>query len=1002
MMFPAVAIPSLALDYLSPLAAAGLYLLLAALTVALWLRSATGQTPVRQWVTLGIRLIILGLLVLVLAGARWSRPLKDVEVVVLRDASASADQAQQLPGPTLDAAINDYLRDTTNPDAKPPADRVGVIRFAREPALESMPEATYRPASGAIAEAGRRDDTDVAAAVRLALSSMAGDALHRIVLMWDGRATRGDLAAAAREAAARHVPIDVMPLEYRGDREVTLERLDAPPRKREGEPFSLRAVLRSTNPADVRGKLALRDRGQSVDMNLATPGLQTSKSITLTPGLNIVTLDIPPGGPGVHDFQAAFEAENDTDTQVANNTARAFTVVTGRSRILYVDNVPDAGGDPLAAALTPIGNGQSAIGNPPTFDLHRISPRDFPPTLAELQGYDAVILANVPRGAGGLDEAQQKALASYVHDLGGGLVVIGGPDAYGAGGWIGSDLEKVLPVDCSIPSRRVLPAGLLVIVLDRSGSMSAAGVAGARQTKQELANEAAILAVRALAPQDLVGVVAFDGQAEWAVPLRANANPNDTAAAIRTIGNGGGTSIPAGLAKACEAVESAAAQNAAVRHVLLLTDGQSVEGDYPGLVARLRRAGATLSTVGVGSDVNPQLLSGLAADGKGRYYPIADPTTLPQIFIKEARTIRRTLIRESPFTPSLAATDSPLVAGLTAVPPLRGMVLTTPKSNPNVRVPLLSPDGDPVLAHGQAGLGRVVAFTSDAANVWGAAWASSPIYQRFWTDAVQWAARPPVNTDFQVLTSRSTDGTRAKVTVLADDKDGTSKNFLAFQGHVVAPDAAARDLRLAQIGPGRYEGEFDLDRAGNYVGMLQYRTPAGETGTLPVGFTLENSAELRETSSDNAAMLAVVNATGGRMLRPWDAASARLFTREGLTPETVSRPAWDALIALLVGLFLVDVAARRLAWGRDDLSRAALATGAWIRSHTTVRPADPTASLDALRSIRTRAAEQSARPRPVRSNTTIELPRAPRAADPEPPATGLLAAKRRAQRRFNE
>jgi hypothetical protein len=317
----------------------------------------------------------------------------------------------------------------------------------------------------------------------------------------------------------------------------------------------------------------------------------------------------------------------------------------------------------------------------------------------------------------------------------------------------------------------------------------------------------------------------------------------------------------------------------------------------------------------------------------------------------------------------------------------------------------------------------VVAFTSDATNVWSPAWVGSQVYDRFWTQAVRWASRPPVNTDYEVVTSRRGDG-RARVLVLANDRGGEAKNFLSIAGRVIGPDGGERDVRLAQTGPGQYEGEFDVAPAGNYVGLLQYREPDGKSGTVPVGLTVDASAELRETSSDNAAMLRVVNATGGRMLRPWDPGAARLFAREGLEPMDVSRPAWDVLMAAAVGLFLVDVAARRLAWGREDLSRATAAMGAWVRSFTTVRRGDPTASLAAFRDVKQRVAESAKtpdRPRPTQAPSSAAPP-SPKAAPPKPNpltpvpphpsrppskpdttdegVTGLMAAKRRARQRF--
>jgi Mg-chelatase subunit ChlD len=934
--------------------------------------------------------------VLILGGARWTQRITDLQVVILRDDSASAHLVQNLPEDSLDASVEAWLRAATAADLKKPDDRIGVIRFARDAQIESMPARHYFTGTAAIADPAFRNATNVAGALRLASSTLSGDALHRFVLLWDGNATSGALDAALSEAAARRIPVDVMPLEYRVAREVIAERLDAPAAKREGEPFSVRFTVRSTSTEPVQGRIVLRDRGRALDLDPRTPGIQTSRAVTLAPGVNVIPIQIDTSESGVRDLEASFEAGDASgDTLAQNNSARAFTFVRGRGRVLYIDNVADDGGRFLAEALQ-----RQQIG----VRMDRLSARDFPRSLAELQSYDAVILANVPRGMGGLDEEQERTLAGYVHDLGGGLVVIGGPDSLGAGGWIGSKLEEVLPVDCSIPAKRVIPSGLLVLVLDHSGSMGES-VRGSKTTKQAAANQAAILAIKALAKQDWVGVVSFDSQAQWVVPVRQNSDESAAIDAIKRIGPGGGTMIPAGLELACQAVENLGPEKVAVKHVVLLTDGQSQGAGYDQLVARLRKAGASLSTIGVGDDVNPQLLADLAQKGGGRYYPISDPGVLPQVFIKEARTIRRSLILEQPFIPLIRDAGSPLISGLSALPPLRGLVLTTPKRNPNVTIPLVSPDGDPVLAHWQAGLGRVAVFTSDASNVWASAWTASEIYDKFWAQTLRWSLRPPISDDFDVTVASPDEAGRAKVTVLASQKSGEGMNFLNFAGKIIGPDLAARDLHLNQTGPGRYEGSFDAGPDGNYVGLLRFRAPDGRTGTVPVGKSVEASPELRVLASDNAAILRVVNRTGGRILRPWDAAAARLFTREGLTPQSTSLPAWDRLMVLMITLFLFDVAARRIAWSRADLSRAAAATGAWIRSFTTVPRSDARPTLESLRQVRQQgAAERASAPPTIRPMQSTAPPPPPvaRLAAPDPSeATGLKAAKLRARKRFD-
>ena len=182
----------------------------------------------------------------------------------------------------------------------------------------------------------------------------------------------------------------------------------------------------------------------------------------------------------------------------------------GKGRVLVVDHLGAPSGRILPEALREHG-----------IDLDVVPPAGLPRRLDALQRYDAVILQNVPADA--VSSRQQKMLARYVNDLGGGLIMIGGVDSFAAGGWTNSPVDRVLPVSCQIPSQTVLPSGALVIVLDRSGSMGA-NVSGSAYSQQELANEAAVLALATLYPQDLVGVIAFDHSPKWVVKLQFNSD----------------------------------------------------------------------------------------------------------------------------------------------------------------------------------------------------------------------------------------------------------------------------------------------------------------------------------------------------------------------------------------------------------------------------------------------------------------------------------------------
>ncbi|MFN5958663.1 MAG: hypothetical protein ACK462_12095, partial [Planctomyces sp.] len=92
---------------------------------------------------------------------------------------------------------------------------------------------------------------------------------------------------------------------------------------------------------------------------------------------------------------------------------------------------------------------------------------------------------------------QQSELRSYVHDLGGGLLMVGGDESFGAGGWIGSPLAEALPIKMDPPQKREMPRGALMLVM-HSCEMPQ-GNFWARKTSEA--------AINALSSRDMAGIV---------------------------------------------------------------------------------------------------------------------------------------------------------------------------------------------------------------------------------------------------------------------------------------------------------------------------------------------------------------------------------------------------------------------------------------------------------------------------------------------------------------
>ena len=267
-----------------------------------------------------------------------------------------------------------------------------------------------------------------------------------------------------------------------------------------------------------------------------------------------------------------------------------------------------------------------------------------------------------------------ETIEKYVRDLGGGLLVIGGSQSYGAGGYFRTPLERILPVDMRPPARLEMPHVALLFVLDKSGSMGA-GPEGS--TKLDLAKAAAIAAADIMNPTDQVGILAFDAAWDWALPFRQVGKGEWISERLSSLQSDGGTDLYKAM---LEAHRGIAAKQAAIKHVIVLSDGLTDKADFHSLVAKMARDGITVSTVSVGNDADVQLMADIAKDGKGRGYVALDPETIPQIFTTETLLISRDLLIEKPVTPSIVTPSGPL-KGLPQnnLPALRGYVLTYPK-----------------------------------------------------------------------------------------------------------------------------------------------------------------------------------------------------------------------------------------------------------------------------------------------------------------------------------
>lgn len=970
----------------------------------------------RRLSALVLRSVLVVLLASLLAGASAVRQTDRLAVIAVVDVSGSVQRFAAGPDGGAIERVRGWLAEATAD--RGPDDLLGVVLFDRRAAAAAAPTAgdvldrsfSLDPAEG----------TDIARAIRYAASLVPPDAAGRLVLFSDGNATAGDAREAARSLATAggvRLPIDVVPIDYRVEREVLIERVDAPPVASAESTVSVRVTLRATERST--GVLRLFREGEEIDINGEAPGL--GDRIVVEPGISTAVRDVELPDGRLHQFEAVFEPDAAPgggteggfvgDTFATNNRGESFTLTPGKGSVLLVDGVSDGSetgsGATLARALRDDG-----------IEVELIAPAEMPENLLALQAYDLVILENVPAEA--LTRQAHESLARHVEDLGGGLVMVGGTDSFGAGGWKGTAVEPILPVKLDLPERAVTPEAAVVLLIDSSGSMST--TTGGLRSKQQIANEAAALAITTLDRRDLIGVVAFAGGTTVVVDLQPNTDAQQIASRTLSIASGGGTNIAAALAQGRSMLRDAEAK---LKHVILLTDGRGSSPELlPQLAEQMNAEGITISTIGIGDDVDAEGLAEIAQRGGGDFFRVVNPNTLPRVFVRAIRIVRQPLIRLGEFAPVVPPSGSPLLLGVGSPPTLDGLVLTQRRDEPTVTTAMLHPNGEPLLAHWQRGLGQVVAFTSDAHGEWSSRWIAWPGYRRMWVNIARLASRPANPNRYDLQTEIS--GDRMTVRVEVADDEGEPIDLLTVPATIYEPDGSTREIQLAQTGPGVYEAQTSVTNEGTHLVVLEPR--AGTTPLAPAigGASAPSGAEYRRLASDPEELAVLAEFTGGRVLDLAAPGAADLFDRSLLEPRRAMTPLWKSLLLLTLIVMMLDIGTRRIAWDRVIGKEFGGGFRQAARDMVANRSQSAARSLESLKSstsakkkprVVAGSAAPAERPRtPTQPTQSVQPPRStqsPKAEAPQPPRAkvvkpepaeddggGLLAAKRRAQRRY--
>ncbi len=819
----------------------------------------------------GLRTLLLAGVAAALAGPSLRRPARAVSATVLLDVSDSVP----------DAGLT-FERDTVEALVRAAADRgdppLRVVRFAAEP--EEIPLPPQAPLDIVRFPVPGGGATDLALAVGLGAGLVDPTALPRLLVISDGFATRGDLPAAAARLGDRGLPIFALPLPAPATGDAAVVEMSAPDDIRPRVPFHVEVRLISDRDAEAHVRLEA-DTHATVD----TP----EQALALPAGATAVEFTARITDPGTAILRARVTTSADRHPE---NDEGVLAIATLRdARALCLEGTPGAAAS-LSRALA----------------AERI-PADVRPArnvgagagaATDLARYDLVVLADAPGAA--LSDAWLAALEAFVRS-GGGLIVAGGTQSFGPGGYLGTRLATMLPLRLDVLEHQEEAPLALALVIDKSGSMGGA--------KMDLTKQAARATAETLPPSDQIAVVVFDSQATAVVQLQRAENRQRILGDIGRITASGGTNILAGLR---EAVDELLPVRARKKHIILLTDGQSPYDEIPDLVDAASAARITISAVGVGDGADQTMLRMIATRGAGQFYPVRDPASIPRIFSREAADLGDQSIVERPTAVRVAKRIAALGGvAIETAPPLGGYVVTRPRAQAETL--LATADGAPLLARWQLGLGAVTAWTSDLGARWGAAWARWPPYDKLWAQIARATMRRRAASHFPIRSARRGDRVHLVVDAIGDDD-----RFLAgLDARVEVSEVSAgdsveptRSLPLPETAPGRYETTFRPDVESGALLFSASFTHAGAPVADASGrLTLPFAPELMPhapASNEGAALLATAAArSGGRVVahpaEVLDPGSERRETRQPLrTP----------LLLVTLVLFIVDVLFRRI------------------------------------------------------------------------------------------
>lgn len=748
-------------------------------------------------------------------------------------------------------------------DKKGFKDQSGVVVFGDNSLIESF--VSKDPVFNKIETEPGGIYTNIENALTTSISLLPQNSRKRIVLITDGEENEGDSSRLASSIIGQDIDFKVYRIDREIGKEVAVESITVPKRLRKGEEFSIVIVIESTVRTGAKLTL-IRGKDKAAE-----------ESVVLQKGSNRFVFRDRADTGGFVSYKAYLSP--DTDTESRNNEASTFTNIVDRPKVLVVEDI-DGEADEAVRILEASG-----------INYLRVNARSVPGTLEGLSAYNTIIACNV--SAENLSDSFLNSLELYVKDMGGGFIATGGENSFALGGYYKTALEKVLPVHMELKGKKEIPDMSIVLVIDKSGSMTE-GKGGIM--KLDLAKEAAARTLDSLRPNDHIGVLAFDDTNYWVVPTGKADDAEKIRDDIGTIRTGGGTSIIPALQESYDAIKKI---NTKIKHIILLTDGQAERSGYIELVEKLKKDNITVSTVAVGRGSDVRLLEDIAEGAGGRFYYTDEYASIPRIFAKETFMAAKAYLNNREFVPAITSVH-PVLKGAVeeGLPSLLGYVAASPKAAS--RVVLASDRDDPILTIWQYGLGKTAAWNSDINGKWSKNYVGRDYNIKLWQNLINWTIENLQGDDVEVETE--TEGGKGIVTF----NNKADKGEFETNAVVVSPSLESREIALYPTAPGRYIGDFEITETGAYM-IKAFQKKDGETvNAASTGISVQYSPEY-SIRPQSGYLDRLIKEAGGTVINaPEDVYKGKtkdIFGSVDLTP---------ALLILALVLFIFDIALRRL------------------------------------------------------------------------------------------